>query len=102
MEYKTGLLNKIGYNMTKQLRAAAQVFDRNFAGDKPKCSLAEAAATWVDYFGTDSKEKAKSCSASREAAPSSSSLPWKCCSGLPLAKIPMGRQVEDTQESVAG
>ena len=46
--------------MTKQLRAAAQVFDRNFAGDKPKCSLAEAAATWVDYFGTDSKEKAKS------------------------------------------
>eukprot|EP00435_Cladocopium_sp_Y103_P028104 s3600_g7.t1 len=29
---------------TKQLRAAAQVFDRKFSGDKPKLSLAEAAA----------------------------------------------------------
>eukprot|EP00435_Cladocopium_sp_Y103_P026876 s242_g6.t1 len=44
----------------KQLRAAAQVFDRNFSGDKPKLSLAEAAAAWVDYFSTDGKEKATS------------------------------------------
>ena len=44
----------------KQLRAAAQVFYRNFAGDKPKLSLAEAAAAWVDYFSTDGKEEAKS------------------------------------------
>ena len=45
---------------TKQLRAAAQVFDRNFSGDKPKLSIAEAAASWVEYFGTDATEKAKS------------------------------------------
>ena len=50
----------MGKSKAKQLRTAAQVFDRNFAADKPKLSLAEAAAAWVDYFSTDGKEEAKS------------------------------------------
>ncbi|CAE7346844.1 unnamed protein product [Symbiodinium natans] len=53
------LAEGLGKSKGEQLRQVAAFFDKNFEGDKPTLSVEEAAAAWVTYFSTDSKEGAK-------------------------------------------